>query len=1029
EQIIEKNKMHQIEIRLRCSKETAAKLKNVSNTGIYGTLGNGEYTILLQYAEFAKAYPVYWRLKEGICQDEEMPELELSDSTLGGVLAAARNDIELVYERWNICCSDIMVETEGENVTANQWDMKRKRLKKRSDLCEFMGTAVNKLLKKTLERLVKNNPNFPEQRFREQVILMKDLLYTYNTLWYDETTLFKGRIFYAQMSALLSGIEQQTNIIKEYVAKSSGSESRGRGRTLYNLNNDLVVYMNSMISAINNFNKLAQAVNQSVRNVPNYEMQSKVNVEKYIYAYTSYLMEICQGFSKAAVGQKRVFPLMTIDLSVQKIQANTLFFVPWTLKRDEEKNYMNVFAVRCPNYQRFANVYHVLPMITHEISHCFRYIPREERNEFIIEYLPGSIAWELATGLFRKEFKAEEYIVKDDVLDVVYQCTKDELVKFLKEELKDSLGEIRLHNLQKVCLEKIAGYLGIDIRYEVSEGRLWEESNRILLELFRYLRIMYVTPQMISEDAGRYAAYIIPNIVLDILSGDKERVNQWETVISSGCLKEISFADMQDKITKILQGCVQTGNTSVVTYDAVKYCMQFMVYSMWKGFCEDHPQIKNIIGEGTVCRKLMEEFHKNIFERQTEQKSVEERLLKEMEKCHIDENTKMCLQKHLWETSGYIHELLKQWIVYGGKKITKRESKIDEYGTAVHKSLKGKFEEKILCLRENPWIATHRMESAIANLGILKDGSDQFTKRLKEQLKTVNLSHLEDLMRDRMRLYEEVFADLGMCCSFSFSAFGYFAYTIHLFLKERELPESIAHNMTADRMRHVIETLWSYDYYREDNFEEDDTEKRKVFYEEKVGELKNDINEYWEILKEKCPIVARTALAGRETAALGTGEFANAIKKASDYIKGLSNDIPNRREVLMHLRMLQWMDTLYRAMYLETRTELQDDIDLGKHLERVYRAMNQEGFFREASCQYTVQVVGEYYNHFAESVLVPNAKKACMECQNEFVMDYYAKMQDKCSMLESVEKDIANNGQWHAEKYSRKFWNCGGGRE
>ena len=1034
EQIMEKNKDHKIEIRLRCSDATVQELKKVAGVQLYGSMGNGEYTVLLKYGEFAKAYPVYWSLKEGIYDNKDKDSIQvpgIKNSALSRVLFEARDDIELVYERWNIYVDGNSGNCDG-NAPENQWKAKRELLKERSKLCKLMDTAVNNLLSGGLKPLLENNPNFPEQRFREQVILMKDLLYTYNTLWYDETTLFKGRIFYAQVSALLSGIGQQTEIIQKYASERIEYESKKRDAVLHSLNNDLIVYMNIMISAINNFNKLAQAVNHSVRNVPNYEMQSKVNVEKYIYAYTSYLMEICKGFSRAIneqkMYQKMVFPMMTIDLSVQKIQANTLFFVPWNLGLGRESNYMNVFAVNCPNYQRFANVYHVLPMITHEISHRFRYTSREERNKFVIGYLPCSVALELTTRLLQREFKAEEYIVNDEVVKVVYSCLKNELVNFLKKEMGDSLKEIRLHNLRKICQEKLAEYLDIDNHNVMSERRLWDESNRILLELFRYLRIMYVTPKMVSENTDRYAAYIIPNLVLDILNEEKERVRQWKALKDSRCLGNTPFAYIQGEMDRMLEEVGQIGDTFTVTHSAVSSCMHTMAHLMWRGFCEEHTQVKDIICGSETCFKLIQEFPREIFKGQAEQNRAEEILIEEMEKCKIDENSKICVKKHLWETAAYIHELQQQWTVYGGEKITKRKSGIDEYGKLVHASLKSEFEKRISNIRENVWIATQKMGPVVAQLGILNERPDQFTKRLREQLEMVSLSHLTELMQDQMKLYEEVFADLGMCCSFRFTAFGYFVYTIHLFLKERELSESIAHDMTIERMRRVIDALWSYDYKAEKEQTEEQTKEWTDFYGKKVSELEKSIIDYWNTLRDRSSEVNKAAAAsaeaaGDEIANLKSGKFAEMIKGVIEHLKELSDFGKSKKEVLMHLRMLQWMGTLYCRLQMDTRADLWDDTGLEEHLKTVYGVMASGNFFEEIRKQDTVKMVGGYFNQFAGSVLKPESKKLSMERQNKFVMTYYAKMQDICIGMGRVEDNIQKNNKWQAKEYSRAFWN------
>ena len=967
-EVLEKeNKSHQIEIRMQCSPKVAVKFqKKLEDMGqtLFGVTGKGDYTFKLDYSFFSKIYPLYVGIKFGEYNEKAKNVYKLSDS----LIEILRN-CKFLYERWYLHVESAENPEEDCNSGKDLW------IQKRTDICQAMHKAVEELrnhvddviLCKENEE-VESSVEFPRQRFMEQYRMVKDLLYTYENLWYDENNISEGRVFYAQMAVLLEGINQQIETICKAIQYSKKTSAVSREK-LGQINDDLIRNMNDMIAGINNFNKLIQAVNQNLRNVPNYEMQSKVNVEKYLYAYTMYLMELCNKYYKRqGVDKKeneRIFPMVTISMKGQKIEALSLFR---NLEDSEDdKDVLSVFLVQCPNYQRFANAYHVLPMISHEISHCFRYEEREKRNRFILKIIAQGITEELMDELLGEGYQKYGQRVKSQYVEFIYNVIWKELENYLALSLKERLPYIHLINMDKVCMKVMWNCFGVSEPHKLSERKLWEICKNNFIKLFSHCHIEYVTPLIFGTNPEKhseeYVADGLVNLLIDILFKDYERIDQWKNILED---KEICQSLEANPWFNVMQEIISSyrENHITVSDQAIENGLRVFANRVWKEFfVNEKNEIDERLDEDDF--KCMGMISKRISK--GEEQIPEIKLIET--KMGMDEEMAFRLERYISETVTLIREIQQRWLVYG-KNVCAPEKMYDEYIKEMHHKLHDQYNQKSSDLKNNHWIVTKKIQELYASLGIINNNPEQFVNRLQTAVANVDSRYLETILRDRMRLYAEVFADLGMCKIFNFSSFGYFAYAIHLFIKERELPQAPGYDMTEERMKMVIFTLWGGGADVQDN----------------SIKLKEEIERYEYAIKE--------------------------------YQQRVKEEEKGNKELQMHKSMLTWMKAMYNEMCFESSAQTYEFILA--YLKEMYTDTENMDFLKEG-IDPIVQQIGSYYNKFIDSVGNEVIKNSIMDVQNEFVLRYYGKMQDACARVEDLEVDCKTDGISFVEQYNRQF--------
>lgn len=1018
------NKAQNIEIRFQCEEDIQKSLvtclasmanneqslnDQTSKIENYLVNGKGDYALKMEYPLFAKVYPYYLTAKLGIKIDtdaavekaewkEKLPDL-LSKCTF-------------VYERWYM---HIWPEDKNENTNTKtcfgsrdfdkniSWEEICSKMHQSVDALKEYGECLANGTKSETPLPYSNNMVCAKRRFEEQCRMIRDLLYTYENLWFDKSTIPEGRIFYAQISALIEGIYQQLCLIKEVQKKmerTEGIAGRWDEENLMVIVDDLIENMYLMISGINNFNRLIQAVNQNLRNVPNYEMHSRVNVEKYLYAYTMYLVNICKKYYEKEkrnnkgtdLSLERVFPIVIIGMSHGKISAQTLFRSLEDSVNDKDRQ--SVFLVQCPNYHRFANIYHVLPMITHEISHCFRYEKRETRNKFLVEYLTRAMVENLTDRLTEEEYWGNSLYTWKGAINFLYETIADQMKREVEKLLGEDLPRTHLSNMKAVCLDKIWKCLDAEDSYSISGRKLCGICRNNFAELYSLCGIEYVTPEDMKNDPEKCIHDALLNLLFDILNQsdkdkkDDRRIVEWEQWSKNVDMQgwAAGHTEMEQWIVEQMRNIIHRyQGERVILYNDVYYAMQMFTKRMWKKFLGEDSVVyrrlkddeyKEAVKNINRIDKLIMSQNSLIFEESPEFKKYFDEIKRSL---NWTNDKAASLKRHIREICLLVKEIFQAWTVYGKESVCVLETTDEKFLKKVHKKLYEEYHEKCANREKNPWIIAKNVQRMYVSLGIVNRSSGQFISRVKTTLQKLDRSQIEAVLRDKMKLYGEVFADLGMCKVFRFDAFGYFTYTIHLFMKERELAVRDAYNMSAERMKLVIYILWMASA-QGDMEAEDIIKQNSVCFEDWVSTYNTEIEQYKSRL---------------------------GVKK--DEIDG------DASELNMHKRMLAWMKELKTDMELPVWKETYKGF-----LDYAKRIYCEQMEFMEVD-DLIVSRIGEHYNKFTDigNGITANSQNI-MDVQNQFVLSYYGKMQDVSANISTMNME-SEPGVDFAKQYNHKF--------
>lgn len=260
ETLIEKNKDLWLELRLYASEDIMEKMKGcltgvkAQKGNIYGITGSGQYALELDFATFASVYPFIWQIKAG--WDKKAKACSEWKTELQKVFGNYVSTLRCSYMRVKYCpqFSGKSSENNMNGLCLEDWDLVEKY---ENDIIAFTKDKIK-------------IGSYQVSSLKEQKVMLRELYYTYNDFWFRQSSWWKGVVFYAQLSAIMAGVSQYE--------KMAMALSRSTEKLIQQTKWDL----EQAIFSVNNFNKLLQSVNQYVVNIPNYEMQTKVNIEKYL---------------------------------------------------------------------------------------------------------------------------------------------------------------------------------------------------------------------------------------------------------------------------------------------------------------------------------------------------------------------------------------------------------------------------------------------------------------------------------------------------------------------------------------------------------------------------------------------------------------------------------------------------------------------------------------------------------------------------------------------------------------------------
>ena len=1016
EELIEKNKDLWLELRLYASEFVMEKImgcltgEDGQKGNVYGITGSGQYALELDFATFASVYPFIWQIKVG--WDEEADACGERKTELQKLFGEYFSSLRCSYMRVKYC-PQFSGKSFGNNMNGlcmEDWGLVEKY---ENDVIDFTKNKIK-------------NGSYQVSSLKERKVMLRELYYTYNDFWFRQSSWWKGIVFYAQLNAIMEGVSQYEKMAMEL--------STSPEKLIQQTTRDL----EQAIFSVNNFNKLLQSVNQYVVNIPNYEIQTKVNIEKYLMAYTMYLFEISSNYywehytaekeskdKDSETDIERILPFFLLDFNASKIEAYVLFGKKTMMAdykdhktkegikedgRKEDAPWTTLVAVKCPNYQWFANVYHVLPMITHEMSHNFRYLPRKDRNEFVFKYIITHLS----------KYMMEEILEESGIAckKLHYSNRERFFLEHIKEVIEKKLEGYIDQNAEQMRLKDLGVYLRMEFIKKITDKDEYNYPNyqtynviyEELLQLYKLTRTPYITPQDLEDDSLDWKGdrlkgqEVFFNILLDLLQpgNNNEKAEEWSKAIEKldltvACKDNRSILNSTKKILNVYKD------------QGVSRGYIFFLLTKTVGIWERHDaQIQRLKETDEEIRNIMEALEKReIFKAQRlfNDRSGKMQCSDESSNIRVDTQTEYS-------------EKLSEFIYSYGKICTsiwnndinvitseRPEDSEKTFAEDLHTSFHEGY-QKLLNSRhshENQWITYQKNQKLLTSLGIINGDPEQFVGNYQRIICKISEEEIQKIINDQIQNYEEIFADYGMCKAFSFTAYGYFMYCIHIFMKERDVPQKRLNNLTADRIRTLLLSL-----YREEV--EDHT------FDKALQDFWEDLKKALQIHKEELP-KGYGMLCKEKSFKDFTQEKFNEFAQfkgdegSRENIEEKSNGQPER-ELYKQVWILRWVSFLYRSLQLDTELQNEEDhllndlyahvLEVDKTVGRSSRESGMELWIQRCRADENIQDIGDYYNHYKYSAVMADTRNGrCLKHQNQFVFDYYRRMFDCTQSVKS----------------------------
>lgn len=993
------NKVEKIKQCLQNPEKSATVPQGDIPSEIYGITGAGQYAMEVDFETFAKIYPFLGMIKLDNPEPVNFHEL---------------TELQKCFNEQNLECSYMRAKYEPtilkEEMGSLEWEPLNRWI-----VSEYKEKIQN------LKKQVFASSLSLEGMIREKEMMLKELFYTYNDFWYRPCSWWKGVWFYAQLECMIDGIYTQTELIKKYVNKTGNAKTlKGDTSELENYAESLAIKLGGditlAVSAVNNFNRLLQSINQYVLNVPNYEIQTKVNVEKYLMAYTAYLLAISSTYRRQVEPEKRVVPFIALDLSIGGIKAASLFSMRESIADEGEliESPEICFVIRFPNYQWLANIYHALPMITHEISHNFRYMVRSKRNAFAGKYI-----------LYRLSSRLLDQIMETANGDrtLYYGELEHYLFRHINESLEESF-EDSPYMRKDVRFQDIGEYVGIFFAKKIGvsdekgrQHKRWELIARKTRELVQVTDIVYirakdlmlretVDPDAFTPKSLMDCFAIYTNVIVDILNTEKEKrqacCQEWRDAIKHVLKPREMDSDMREvleNVSKFLDAFEETEQIAPADiWGIVRVALK-----TWK---RNNPVVADVYKDDENFRK--------IFDGLCEADSLPEMkiCLPREEISNIEISDRMaCYEKLncIRQCAGSIMTNMN-----GGSTMQLCDEDLDM--TQLAKDLYSRLHNDYIHRLENRhgeknlWLTFKAEQRWLNSAGIVNSNEKQFVKFFERAAAEITEEEIRAIVADQSSLYEEIFADMGMCKAFGFNSYGYFMYMIHIFMKERDVPKTPKNDLTRDRVTILLISIYGDEIGMDKKWKCNLMDSRFMKY----------LNAYWQDLQGHLQ-QSKATKSDAMKHLLECNDFYSVDSKIICKVLSERNDAEHglKRQEKKQLEILRWMRRIYDEMNLENWRIDDCKKELILHIRESEKGMQRKADSRLKKtwielCQEdeSVQDIGNYYNNYNYSQILQGRKEGrLLKYQNKFITKNYARMFDcihqiRCRMQPGQEQKI-----------------------
>lgn len=384
ENTLDRCKNDEFAVRLSCYNGYQTELIEYAEYyGIRGVFGKYDFLLRITMEDFAAIYPYLCRSVIEKPQDTVTgKEMKLPD--FAGVRELLIQGLEMGY--FKIANERALVYLNKENYAKSTY------------FYDFSGddkNIINELLDncRLLEKLEKYF-TCGRRSFLDCVRAVNELVRMYSSLRFEADSNINWKL-------LCSYLEVLNKTVRRYIYDLI-KHKRDAAFQLH-----FVKDLKLCVNAINQYIKFLQSVNQQTVQAPQYEIQTRVDSEMLMVAYMEYMNQFLKKYYRyfeKTDSRPRIFPIIYPDLTCSDVKVENPFNryikednrdINKDNNQSSNKSDDRLIICRIPSFEYFGRFYNLLPVITHEISHYIRILPRKERNDRLITLVFNKISLQL----------------------------------------------------------------------------------------------------------------------------------------------------------------------------------------------------------------------------------------------------------------------------------------------------------------------------------------------------------------------------------------------------------------------------------------------------------------------------------------------------------------------------------------------------------------------------------------------------------------------------------------------------------
>lgn len=528
----------------------------------------------------------------------------------------------------------------------------------------------------------------------------------------------------------------------------------------------------------------------------------KDELDKHLLSYQEYLQWISNLFMmQSDVKDKAEFHLifkLSLDLIKNKMYMNTLF--SQVIESKQKKIAPSLCMVFCPSDNDLKDAFKYVPMLTHEVSHHFRYSIRKDRNKFVVGYVLNNLSKIIVRELFQQ--------VSENNYDLVIGKVGNEMASKISEVLTKEIHIIspnfrskgHLGQLDEIILsvftkavekeEDLKGfYDGENSSFEILRTSFISLAQKTSME-------WYIAESDDREEKS--GKNVIASMVMDIFSDEncKELSNKYRNIKLDD--KNDENDECKGEMEKLLEEN-ENADSYYVTKKSIEIALKTIVIPAIQKTKKEFRQL-GTEGMGQDCR---DQVLLKLLQNDTEFEKELDGSFNKVKRGYKQEfysfaNECITLRKNI-NNIQYICNLPQELFC-------KRKK---EYGAIrkVYKTLNVFLKKELKSSKkEKAYFASDHISSKIIKLGLLnrEDDADTFIEHFLKIFDNWDWEKFYNIVQEYLQLYREIFADLSMCAAMQFTQTGYFTYMMDKFIHEREPADSLSRDMTLERLRVVF---------------------------------------------------------------------------------------------------------------------------------------------------------------------------------------------------------------------------------